>query len=291
MSSYRVSYVNGRYVHHDAAYVHIEDRGYQFSDGIYEVMAIQQGVLMDEEAHLKRLARSLRELQITFAVSDNALLVIIHELLRRNRMRDGIVYLQVTRGVAKRDHPFPEKAYPALVITLNPPKFPSEALLSEGCKVITHPDLRWERRDIKSISLLPNILAKQKAKEAKAREAWLINKDGMVVEGSSSNAYIVHADTIFTHPENEAILGGITRKVTLALAREAGLAVKEEVFSLKDALAAEEAFLTSTTNRVMPIVQIDDKTIGAGTPGPMTQKLITLYGEHEQRYITKHRKS
>lgn len=278
----RISYVNGRYVPHNQAAVHIEDRGYQFSDGIYEVMLIENNVMIDRAQHWARLKRSLAEMRIAFPVSIPALEVVTFELLRRNRLKSGCIYLQITRGVAKRDHPFPKKPVePAIVMTVTEPKTPSLKERTEGVHAITYPDIRWLRRDIKSISLLPNVLAKQAATEAKVREAWLYTEKGIFTEGSSTNIYIVDAKgTVITHPANEMILGGVTRDSILKLAKKAGIKVLEKPFTLADIKKAKEAFLTSTTAMVLPVVKIDRIVIGSGKPGKIVTKLQSLYAAH-----------
>lgn len=276
----KISYVNGRYITHNEASVHIEDRGYQFSDGIYEVMLVQNGVLVEGDRHFVRLARSLRELSIPAPMSRAAMECIVRELLRKNRRRDGLLYIQVTRGVAKRDHAFPKHAHASLVMTVSPPKFPGAALKKQGIEVITYPDIRWGRRDIKSISLLPNILAKQNAIKAGVKETWLVDEKGYVTEGSSTNCYIVKDQTLVTHPANERILGGVTRDVVLQLARSNGVKVDERPFTVQEAKAATEAFITSTTLGVMPVVKIDDSVIGNGYPRDVTMKLMELYDDH-----------
>lgn len=278
----RIAYVNGQYRRHANAYVHIEDRGYQFSDGVYEVTAVVGGRLIDEELHYDRLERSLAGLRIAMPMGRAALRMISRELLRRNLIRDGILYIQVTRGVARRDHPFPNPACrPAVVMTCKAINFAKIAAMAErGIKVVTHPDQRWQRRDIKSISLLPNVLAKQAAREAGAFEAWLVRDDGTITEGSSTNAWIVTRDEIVTHGLGHAILGGITRHVLAELAQKNGLRFVERAFSLDEAKTAREAFITSTTSFVLPVVEIDGQAIGAGKPGPVTQSLRAAYLSH-----------
>jgi len=276
----KISYVNGSYVHHAEAAVHIEDRGYQFSDGIYEYVAFYNRKMVDADLHFKRLERSLKELQITMPVSIAALSIIIRELIERNGREDGGIYIQITRGVAKRDHAFPKNTKPALVVTISASKLPSAELISKGMKVITQPDTRWARRDIKSISLLGNIMAKQAATEVQAREAWLV--DGVnVMEGSASNAYIVtKSGEVVTHPATHAILGGITRDVVLKLARANKIHVSERVFNTVEMVDAAEAFMTSTSANVLPVVMIDNRRIGSGKPGPITLQLQELYAKH-----------
>lgn len=277
----RIAYVNGEYVPHGHAAVHIEDRGYQFSDGVYEVIAVRNGVMIDGDGHMKRLQYSLDELEIAMPMSSRALTVVMAETIRRNRIRNGIIYLQITRGAAPRNHPFPDFARPAVVITARRAAFPSRADEVAGGHVITIPDIRWDRCDIKSISLLPNVLAKQAAIEADAVETWLIDGDGYITEGSSTNAWIVDkAGTLVTRPKSNAILGGITRETILKLARENGIDVVERPFTPDEAKAAREAFMTSTTSFVKPITRIDDRVIANGEPGEISRRLLSLYIDH-----------
>ena len=276
----RISYVNGAYLPHHEAAVHIEDRGYQFSDGIYEYVAFYNRTLVDAELHFRRLERSLNELQITLPMSLNAMAIVVRELIERNGRADGGLYVQITRGVAKRDHAFPKHTLPSLVMTICPAKLPSEQQVKDGVKVITQPDIRWGRRDIKSISLLANILAKQKATEKQAREAWLVDGD-IVTEGSASNSYIVtQSGELVTHPANEFILGGITRDVVLKLARKDGITVHERIYTLSEIAQAAEAFITSTSANVLPVVKVDNIVIGNGKPGKITRRLNDLYTDH-----------
>lgn len=266
----RIAYVNGRYLRRAEASVNIEDRGYQFGDGVYEVCEVRGGRLVDQRRHMERLQRSLKELRIALPMSLPALSAVLHETVRRNRVIDGIVYLQVTRGVAKRDHPFPAiPVPPAVVVTANRVDFAKlDAMADEGVAVITLADNRWDRVDIKSIGLLPNVLAKQAAREQGAREAWFVDHDGLVTEGSSSNAWIVTRDgKIVTRQADQAILKGITRSVVLEQMRAQGLELEERPFSVAEACEAREAFLTSASQLVMPVVRIDGKPIGNGAPG------------------------
>lgn len=281
----RIAYVNGRYVPHRDAVVHIEDRGYQFSDGIYEVCEVKDGRLIDERRHVARLGRSLHELAIAMPMPAHALGVVLRETVRRNRVRDGIVYIQVTRGVAPRDHAFPAVApRPALVVTargIDPLKM--EKLADQGISIITMPDQRWARVDIKSVSLLPNVLAKQAAREQGAREAWLVDRDGFVTEGSSSNAWIVSKDgRLVTRPIGHDILRGITRTVLLDVIREQGLELDERPFTVEEAYAAREAFVTSATQTVMPVVRIDGRPVGNGAPGLIASALRRAYHAHAE---------
>ena len=277
----RVAYVNGRYVPFADAAVHIEDRGYQFADGVYEVMAVRNGRLADLEPHLDRLDRSLAELFMNTSMSRRALAVVLEEVVRRNRVIDGIIYLQMTRGVARRDHAFPDQAKTSLVVTARgtPPR--PTAILAKGVNVITVPDIRWQRCDIKSISLLPNILAKQQAREAGAYEAWMVDEEDQITEGSSTNAWIVDdSGDLITHHLDNAILSGITRMVVSDLAMRQQRRLVERSFTLKEAQQAAEAFLTSTTSFVTPVVQINDTPVGGGAPGPVTRALYDLYEAH-----------
>lgn len=276
----KISYVNGRFVDHRKATVHVDDRGYLFSDGVYEVIAFYNRKLLDEALHLKRLQRSLKELEITAPMSISELKQIVRELLTRNSELHGSVYIQITRGVALRNHLFPQDARPSIMMTVNPPKFPKREEVQQGVKVVTMPDLRWGRRDIKSISLLPNVIAREQAHRAGAREAWLIGPDGYITEGSISNNFLVIGGRIVTHPADHDILGGITRDVVLRLARKAGMKVEEKPFTLKQIAKAEEAFLTSTTSNVLPVVKVDGRNIGSGRPGEVTKQLLALYRRH-----------
>ncbi|MPZ10345.1 MAG: D-amino-acid transaminase [Kiloniellaceae bacterium] len=279
----RQAYVNGRYLPHREAAVHIEDRGYQFADGVYEVVPVFNGALVDEDLHLDRLDRSLGELRIAQPMSRAALKLVSRELMRRNGLSNGFLYMQVTRGVAPRDHKFPTNARPALVMTTRQMKPHSEQVLGEGLKVITVPDQRWDRCDIKSVSLLPNILGKQAAVEAGAYEAWQVDRDGMVTEGTSTNAWIVTQDNkVVTRDATHSILNGITRITLLELIRKEGYELEERCFSVEEAKAAREAFLTSSTSFVLPITQLDAKPIGNGHPGILTGKLRQHYMDYMQ---------
>jgi D-alanine transaminase len=274
----RIAYVNGRYRPLQSAAVAAEDRGYQFADGVYEVMKVLGGRLCDLDRHLDRLQRSLAAIEIAPPMPRRALVSVIEETLRRNRLRSALVYLQITRGIAPRNHVFPKRARPSLVVTVRRPAFPGEREREEGVGVITLPDLRWGRCDIKSISLLPNVLARQSAAAAGCREAWLIDRDGMVTEGSASNAYIVDgAGRLITHPLGERILGGITRSVVLELAREEGIEVVEQPFSLDEALRAREAALSSTSSWLLPVTAIDGRTVSNGMPGHVVRLLMARY--------------
>ena len=277
----RIAYVNGRYLPFAAACVHVEDRGYQFSDGVYEVIAVRGGRLVDTELHYDRLWRSLGELAIDPARSRGALDLVLRETIRRNRLRDGIVYLQITRGVAKRDHAFPDGAQSSLVVTARRGGRPAAGSVERGIGIVLLPDLRWQRRDIKSVSLLPNVLAKQAAREQGAFETWLVDTNGFVTEGSSTNAWIVDDEgNLVTRQLENAILSGITRRVLRDLAESDGIKVIVRPFSAEEEKSAAEAFITSTTSFVLPVVTIDGVAVGTGAPGPVTKKLCSLYAAH-----------
>jgi D-alanine transaminase len=274
----RFAYVNGRYVDHLDASVHIEDRGYQLADGVYEVVGVRDGKLIDEKPHLDRLDRSLKELRIEWPVARPALEFILRELMRRNRLRDGLIYMQVTRGVARRDHAFPTSPVkPALVLTTKNTK-PLGPDTGPGVAVKSHPDIRWERCDIKTIALLPNVLAKQAARESGAYEAWLIDGEGCITEGASTNAWIVTQDgELVTRHTDNGILAGITRNTLKSIANALQLKFVERPFSLAEAKQAKEAFLTSATSFVTPVVKIDGDPVGDGKPGPTARRLREEY--------------
>ena len=278
----RIAYVNGRYVPHGEAVVHIEDRGYQFADAVYEVWAIFDGKLADPEGHFARLERSLGELSIAMPMSRAALTQVLKETVRRNRLREGLLYLQVSRGVAKRDHAFPNPPVrPAVVMTTSTvDRVASEARAAKGVAVVTTPENRWGRCDIKTVGLLPNALAKQKARAAGAVEAWFVDDLGFVTEGASSNAWIVDGEgRLRTRDTNANILRGVTRHTLLDVIRNEGLEVDERPFTPADALAAKEAFITGAGTLVLPVVAVDGKPVGEGTPGPVATRLRRLYIE------------
>jgi D-alanine transaminase len=275
----RVAYVNGRYTPMSRAQVHIEDRGYQFADGIYEVCLFVDGAYWDEEGHFARLKRSLGAISIAPPMTDAALKTVMKGVVRRNRLKRALVYVQVTRGVAPRNHPFPEREIaPCMVVTAR--RFDLEKSTKQaesGVAVISAPDIRWGRADIKSVGLLPNVLAKQAARKAGALEAWLV-RNGKVTEGASSNAWIVtKKGDLITHPLGPEILGGITRQTVIACAEELQIKVIERAFTLEEAHSASEAFLTSASNLVMPIIRIDGKPVGEGAPGSIAKRLREAY--------------
>jgi D-alanine transaminase len=281
----RIAYVNGRYLPREAAAVAVEDRGYQFSDGVYEVCEVRGGRLVDERRHMARLNRSLGELRIAQPMSFAALAVVLRETIRRNRVRDGIVYVQVTRGVAPRDFPFPSpQTRPSLVVTARSNDLERLALTAaQGIAVVTVPDIRWGRVDIKSVALLPNVLAKQAARDQGAREAWLVDKQGRVTEGASSNAWIVSRDgTLITRQVGNDILSGITRSVVIDVVRAQGLTLEERSFTVDEAYAAREAFITSASQTVLPVVSIDGRPVGNGAPGLVATALRRDYYRHAE---------
>ena len=276
----RVAYVNGTYQPHGQATVHVEDRGFQFADGVYEVWSVFNGRLADFDGHLTRLHRSLDELRIPIPMSRQAMERVLKETVRRNRVNEGLVYLQVTRGTARRDHPFPaEGTPPSVVVTARSmPLSKGNASAENGVAVVTHPDIRWGRCDIKTVGLLPNVLAKQAAKEKGAAEAWMVDEMGLVTEGSSTNAWIVDEHgKLRTRDSQSNILRGITRAAVMKLIEAEGLELDERAFSVEEVKRAREAFYTSATGFVMPAVSIDGARIGDGKPGPIATKLRTLY--------------
>ena len=272
----RIAYVNGRYLPLAQAKVHVEDRGYQFGDGVYEVCEVRGGRLIDQRRHLERLQRSLAELRIALPMSLAALDVVLHEVVRRNRIGYGIVYLQITRGVARRDHAFPTvPVTPSLVVTARPLNLlRNEKLAEDGIAVVSVPDNRWGRVDIKTIGLLPNVLARQAAIEQGARDAWFVDKDGFVTEAASANTWLVTASgTVVTRPADHSILRGITRTVLLEVIKAQGLKLEERPFTLEEAYAAREAFITSASQIVLPVVRINDRPVGNGAPGLLATAL------------------
>jgi D-alanine transaminase len=281
----RVAYVNGRYRSRRDALVNIEDRGYQFADGVYELCEVREGRLIDERRHVERLRRSLNELKIAWPLAPSALAVVMRETVRRNRVYNGIVYLQVTRGVARRDHAFPPAGTPSSIVvtarSLDPAA--NERLAAEGIAVITVPDDRWSRVDIKTIALLPNVLAKQSARSQGAREAWLVDQEGRVTEGSSTNAWIVTADgKVVTRPADNGILRGITRSVLIDAVKAQGLVFEERAFTISEAHGAREAFVTAASQIVMPVVRIDGRPVGNGKPGPVATALRRDFHRHAE---------
>jgi len=276
----RYIYVNGRYQHYIDATIHAEDRGFQFGDAVYEVCEIHDGRIIDESRHMARLARSLGELEIPEPMTARAWHRVLRETIRRNRVRNGIVYLQVSRGAGPRDFLFSGvKTAPTVVClarAVSPEKQARAA--DQGIAVITHPDMRWGRCDIKTVMLLPASLAKQKASKTGAQEAWLVDGEGCVTEGGSSNAWIITAKgELVTRPTDQAILKGVTRTTLVDVLSREGLTLTERAFTVAEAKNAAEAFITSATNLVMPVVRIDETTIGDGRPGPHATRLRALF--------------
>jgi D-alanine transaminase len=280
----RIAYVNGRYLPRTQASVSIEDRGFQFADGVYEVCEVRAGRIVDERGHMARLDRSLTELRIARPMTPAALAVVMRETINRNRVRDGIVYVEITRGVARRDFPFPPGIRPSLIVTARSNDLARiEQVAAEGVAVVTVADIRWGRVDIKSVALLPNVLAKQTAREQGAREAWLVDKAGRITEGASSNAWIVARDgKVVTHPLGQDILPGITRSVVLDVIKAQGLAFEERTFTLEEAYTAREAFITSASQIVIPVVSIDGRPVGNGAPGLIAAALRRDYHRHAE---------
>ena len=278
----RIAYVGGRYVPHRGAWVHVEDRGLQFADGVYEVVHVHRGCFVDEDRHLARLERSLSEIRIPTPMGRPALAAVLREVSRRNRIGEGLVYMQVTRGAARRDFAFPQPGTPpTLIVTArHVPEYPRDAE-RWAVAAITHPDQRWARRDIKSTALLPNVLAKQAARERGAFEAILVDADGFVTEGASSTAWVVDEQgNLRTRRLGREILPGCTRAALIAELEGAGIAFEERAFSEAELRRAQEAFITSATGFVKPIVAVDGAPVNDGKVGPVTRRLFTLFGAH-----------
>ncbi len=277
----RIVYVNGSYKSYAAAHVHAEDRGFQFADSVYEVIEVLGGRLIDPTRHLVRLDRSLGELEISRPMSRAALVHVIDTTIKRNRVRDGLVYLQVSRGAGPRDFAFPALGTVAptlVVIARSQPQTKIAAQAQTGIAVKTMPDTRWGRCDIKTVMLLPACLAKNAARREGAREVWFTDAAGTITEGASSNAWIVTAaGTLVTRHLDNRILGGVTRATLLDCAVLQQLKVEERAFSPQEAFAAREAFITSASNTVMPVIAIDGKSVGNGRPGPITLKLRSQF--------------
>lgn len=278
----RIAYVNGQYIPHNHATVHIEDRGYQFADGVYEVIPIINGKMIDEKGHLDRLWRSMDELRIDEPMMRRPLQLVMQEVLRQNGVDTGLIYIQVTRGVSRRDHPFPSDTVSSLVMTAKKTSLEkSEKKAEEGVAVITVPDIRWKRRDIKSVSLLPNVLAKQEAVEKGAYEAFQVDEEGMVTEGSSTNAWIVNKEgVLITRETDHNILAGITRAALLELLKKKGIKFELRAFSEEELLDAREVFLTSSSSYVQPVIKVNEKMIGNGKPGSISVELRGVFKEY-----------
>jgi D-alanine transaminase len=278
-SSARIIYVNGAFVEADKAMVPVMDRGFLFGDGIYEVTAVMGGVFIDNEPHLARLDRSLREIGVANPHTTAQWSDIQRDLVARNAMDEGTVYIQVTRGTAERDFTCAPDLAPNVVMFTQARSIRNNPAADKGAKIITTPDLRWARRDIKSTALLAQVLAKFEAKKAGVAEAWMV-QDGAVTEGASSSAFIITpAGEIVTRPLSQTVLPGITRQTVARLAQKHGLKIVERTFSVDEAKAAREAFFTSASTFVMPVIEIDGVKIGDGAPGPLTKELRKLYIE------------
>ena len=277
----RVAYVNGRYLRHAEAQVHVEDRGYQFSDGVYEVILIKNGKMIDEEQHLERLKKSLSSLEINPPMKRAPMRHVMKELIKRNKFRNGIVYIQITRGVAAREHSFPKYSKPALVMTARRIATKTNDEIESGVKVITIDDIRWKRCDIKSTSLLPNVLGKQTARRQGAYEAWMVDASGFVTEGTSTNAWIVTSDgKLITAELGSNILSGITRDTFIKIIHELNYKLEERQFSVEEAKNAREAFFTSSTSFLTPVSEIDGVVIGNGRAGSVSMELIKAYDNY-----------
>lgn len=286
----RIAYVNGAYVPHNAATVHIEDRGYQFADGVYEVVGLINGEFADERGHLDRLERSLGELSISMPVSRAALRIIMRELVRRNRIRNASLYIQVTRGVAKRDFKFPAGTSPSLVLTCRPYVFEGNPAVEKGVSAICLPDIRWARRDIKTTALLAQAMAKQKALDEGAGEALMVDSDGFITEASASNFWIIKDGKLKTRAATHDILKGVTRSAIFEVARKHGLEIIEGSITPDEAYGADEAFCSSATSLIVPVTEIDGHTIGSGAPGAVVRDLYRYYrdyakGGYDEQYI------
>jgi D-alanine transaminase len=282
----RIAYVNGRYLPHAKAMVHIDDRGYQFADGVYEVIHVRGGRLVDADPHLERFEYSLGELRIAPPMGRAALRLMLEELQARNALANGLIYFQSTRGVAPRDHRFPAKARTSLVATARRLRALPPDALEKGVSVVSIPDIRWRRCDIKSLALLPNVLGKQQAVEQAAYEAWQVDENGFVTEGTSTNAWIVTTSgRLVTRPLSHSILAGIVRRSLLSLVDGLPAGFEERPFSLAEARAAHEAFLTSSSGFLLPVTSLDGQPVGAGGVGPVTRELRRCIDEYVSRVV------
>jgi D-alanine transaminase len=280
----RVAFVNGSYIEMGVAHISIEDRAVQFGDSIYEVIHFIEDFYVDAEGHLNRLERSLSELKISMPLPRTTLMMHVRHLRKKNRVQEGFVYIQVSRGQAPRNHLFPLSVEPTLIMTIKRQPF----LTFEPKKIITLPDLRWGRCDIKTTNLLPNILAKQQAFEEDAFECWMIGNNGFISEGSLSNAWMIRDECIYTAPTTSNILEGVTRRRLIELARKEKIGVVEKAFTLKEVYQADEAFNSSSNAPLTPVVQINDQKIGKGIPGPVSQRLYQAYMRFIEQEIHQH---
>jgi D-alanine transaminase len=278
-----IVYVNGEYVPQDEAKVSIFDRAFLFADGIYEVTAIIDGKMIDFEPHLERLHRSLRELDMAQPVSDDEIRTMHEELMTRNNLTEGLIYMQITRGVAERDFAYPDGAPQTIIAFTMEKELVDPPQVREGIAIITVPDIRWQRRDIKTTGMLAQAMAKEASRQAGVGDAWMV-EDGTVTEGTSNTSFIVvDGNRLITRPLSNSILPGVTRRTIMRLAESGDISVEERAFTVDEAKAADEAFLTSASTIVMPVVKIDDVTIGTGKPGPITQKLRATYIEEARK--------
>ncbi len=284
----RIAYVNGRYVPLAKAAVSIDDRAFTFGDGVYEVCEVSGGALIEEGRHLARLGRSLSALSIAWPIGEQALRLVMREIVRLNRVRDGLLYLQISRGAARRDHGFPpEGTKPGLVVVARPldPAL-GAARAAAGVAVITLPEQRWARPDIKTLQLLPNVLAKQSAREKSAFEAWFVDRAGFVTEGASTNAWILTPDgALVTRQADESILHGVTRAALIDIAARLGLRLEERPFTPDEAQKAREAFVSSATTIAMPVVSIDGKAVGVGRPGAVVPSLRQAFRTYSEKSL------
>ena len=286
----KIAFVNGRYLYQKDAFVNIEDRGYQFADGVYEVIAVSNFNLVDIEPHLDRLERSLLELNIPWPCKRRVLNFILKVVIKRNFLKEGFLYLQITRGVAPRGHEFPSKNIkPSLIVTATKKELSSDLLYKKGVNVVTAKENRWGRRDIKSVSLLPNVLAKQFAIDNGAFETWFVDNNSQITEGSSTNAWVVlESGELVTRHLGPEILSGITRMKVIELAKKRKFKINQRPFNVKEAIEAREAFLTSTTSLVMPVIAIDGIKVGNGKPGKISLELSALYRQHMSKDQSKY---
>ena len=279
----RIVFLNGEYKDYNVSLVHVEDRGYQFADGVYEVFSVKNGKLVDYTGHIDRLSRSLNEIKIKYPINVRSILFHMRNIIKKNLIVDGLIYLQITRGVAKRDFKFPNDIDSTItIIGNNIPSEDYEKAFEKGINVVTTKDLRWKRVDIKSLNLLAPVLAKQFANENNAQEAWLIDDDGFITEGSSSNAWVLIGKTVFTRPVSSSILNGITRKTLIKGLNKHGYKFKEKKFSINDIRKSREAYITSATQYVMPVIKVDNKEIGEGKVGKFAKIFKDIYLESVQ---------
>ena len=279
----RVVFLNGEYKDYINALTHVEDRGYQFADGVYEVFSVKSGKLIDYNGHISRLTRSLNEIKIKYPINNRSILFHMRNIIRKNLIVDGLIYLQITRGVAKRDFKFPTNSNSTItIIGNNIPSDEYDIAFEKGINVVTTRDLRWKRVDIKSLNLLAPVLAKQFAYENNAKEAWMIDDNGYITEGSSSNAWVLIGKTVYTRPVSSSILSGITRKTLLKGLNKHGYSFKEKKFNMNDIRKSKEAYITSATQYVMPVVKVNNKRIGDGKVGKFAKIFKEIYLESVQ---------